>query len=714
MPLNRVAASALLLFAPSFAAAQASSGWDSPRVDSIVRTAVARRLTQLSDTGLIDYQATAHGYLTFLVQLGTGFPTPPKIVRTDQVALEVYWRSPNLGKQRIIGRRDTTLLPTDIRYHRDHLGIVQNNFPNIIRLGDGDEVRDAPHPLSPAGLELYDYRIADSLRISIPGQTFDVYEVKVRPKDATKPRVVGALYLDRTSGQVVRMALSFTRAALIDPQLEDISIVLENALVGGRFWLPRHQEIEIRRTSTWFDYPIRGIIRGRWEVSDYQLNQHLSTFTFAGPTYDQAPPAALRRYPWTGNILDSLPPDVEVTTDEDVRRVQAEARALVRGQALRRAQSMRLAAHGLSDFAQVNRVQGLALGAGVEQRLTGPLWVAGHAQYGIDDHEWRGGGALRWRNGRGADVSLFARRVLADAHDEPQRSGVINSMAAQEFGSDATEPFDVKAAGVTATIPAAGFRWTVALSREEQRGVAVHATPAEGRFASTIGAPRYDPWHLALRADRDVPVKWQGAEFTWSVSGDAYRNTYDSLDYCPPSALLQACAAPARTLGRIAAIADVRRPFGDGGLELRSHTVAAFVGATDQGGRYVPPQFLVYLGGPLTAPGYALHLAGGTRGVSERVEARVPVPFVPISLGTFGRSPARATLAPFVNLAGLDPGVWTELPGGVTRWDHFLPSVGVGVIGLFGIVRLDVARGLKAGGRWTFNIDFAREFWSIL
>jgi hypothetical protein len=29
-------------------------------------------------------------------------------------------------------------------------------------------------------------------------------------------------------------------------------------------------------------------------------------------------------------------------------------------------------------------------------------------------------------------------------------------------------------------------------------------------------------------------------------------------------------------------------------------------------------------------------------------------------------------------------------------------------------VRLDVARGLKAGGRWTFNIDFAREFWSIL
>ena len=34
---------------------------------------------------------------------------------------------------------DTLLLPTDINYHRDHLAIVQNNFPAIIRLGDGTE-----------------------------------------------------------------------------------------------------------------------------------------------------------------------------------------------------------------------------------------------------------------------------------------------------------------------------------------------------------------------------------------------------------------------------------------------------------------------------------------------------------------------------------------------------------------------------------------------
>ena len=58
-----------------------------------------------------------------------GFPTPPKIVKADELELEVYWHAPNLSKQRIVGRRDTLLLPTDIAYHRDHLGIVQNNFP---------------------------------------------------------------------------------------------------------------------------------------------------------------------------------------------------------------------------------------------------------------------------------------------------------------------------------------------------------------------------------------------------------------------------------------------------------------------------------------------------------------------------------------------------------------------------------------------------------
>src|SRR5438045_479164 len=224
--------------------------WNDARTLALVQRTTERRTSPIADTALVDYKATAHGYVTFLAQFGEGFPEPPKIVKADELGLEVYWRAPDLSKQRIMGRRDTLLLPTDINYHRDHLGIVQNNFRNIIRIGEGDEVRDVPHPLSPVGLQVYDFAIHDSLQIRLADRVLDVYEVRVRPKDDRQPRTVGAVYIDKETGEVVRMAFSFTRAALIDKDLEDVSVVLENALIEGRFWLPRRQEIEIRRPGS--------------------------------------------------------------------------------------------------------------------------------------------------------------------------------------------------------------------------------------------------------------------------------------------------------------------------------------------------------------------------------------------------------------------------------------------------------------------------------
>src|SRR5437773_10261010 len=107
------------------------------------------------------------------------------------------------------------------------------------------------------------------------------------------------------------MAFSFTRVAYLDKHLEDLFVVLENGLVGERFWLPRRQEIEIRRTATWMDYPVRGIIRGRWEIGDYKLNTGISYSVFAGDEIVFAPRATLKAYRFpAANILDSLPPDV--------------------------------------------------------------------------------------------------------------------------------------------------------------------------------------------------------------------------------------------------------------------------------------------------------------------------------------------------------------------------------------------------------------------
>jgi hypothetical protein len=687
-----------------------AQAWNDPRVLALVQQATMRRAQQLADTGLMDYRAVAHGYLTFLAQVGEGFPEPPRIIKTDELALEVYWRSPGLSKQLIVGRRDTTLLPTDILYHRDHLGIVQNNFANIIRLGEGDEVRDVPHPLSAMGVGMYDFAITDSLRLTIPGRTIDVYEVKVRPKNDRAPRVIGAVYIDRDGGQVVRMALSFTRASFIDESLEDLSIVLENGLFGTRFWLPRRQEIEIRRGGTWLDYPVRTIIRGRWEISGYQLNLGLPVQAFGPIEFVQAPPQVLQQYPWKGRILDSLPADILSVQDADVRRIQDETRLLVREEALQRVQGTRLSAQGLSDFASVNRVQGLTVGGGLSQRLGSGFAVGGRARYGIDDRLVRGEVDAGWQDAGGLSVRAFGRHDLTDARDVPERSGVLNSIAAQEFGSDATEPYDVRAIGAELTAPMAGLRWRLSADVERQSAVRVHATPVEGTYAPTIAALDYTPLRLHLGIDRPK------AAFGLGIEGRA-AGALEWLHTIDRPACAAACLAGPSEVIRGSLDADLERRFGS--YRAISRTIAA---AAIAPGATVPVQALVFFGGPVTAPGYDLHQIAGTSGISQRVELQLPVPFVAIPLGRFSESPARATLAPFVSLVSVDPSSGLTCtpacapPAGDTpgRTARFFPAAGVGLLSIFDLLRLDVARGFRNGGRWTFSVDVARDLWGIL
>src|ERR1700754_4156279 len=115
------------------------------------------------------------------------------------------------------------------------------------------------------------------------------------------------------------MTPTFTHVAFLDKALEDLSLVLETGLLEGRFWLPSRQEIEIRRKGEWLDYPARGIIRGRWEIGDYKINQSPPPALFAGPEIIQAPPSVLAAYKWQGRILDSLPPDLRAISEPDIQ-----------------------------------------------------------------------------------------------------------------------------------------------------------------------------------------------------------------------------------------------------------------------------------------------------------------------------------------------------------------------------------------------------------
>jgi hypothetical protein len=669
----------------------AQQTWNDTRTRALVERATDRRGRQLADTGLVDYKATAHGYVTFLAQFGEGFPEPPKIVKADELGLEVYWRAPDLSKQRIMGRRDTLLLPTDINYHRDHLGIVQNNFRNIIRIGEGDEVQDVPHPLSPAGLEVYDFAIRDSLQIRLGPRVLDVYEVLVRPKDDRQPRAVGAVYIDRETGEVVRMAFSFTRSALIDKDLEDVSIVLENALIEGRFWLPRRQEVEIRRTGSWLDYPARGIIRGRWEICCYEVNKGIPLTIFSGPEIVMAPAIerAQNPFPFAGHILDSLPSDVRAVTDEDVKKVQDEARALVRAQALSRSRSFALSARRISDFARFNRVEGLALGTGLVQRLGAGLAVVASGRYGFSDEQLKGRGAVEYRTGAGSSLILAAERQYRDAADEQEVSMVRNTIAAQEFGSDYIDTYDVRGISLSGSLARTGWRPSLEYAYERHRPLVVNARPASGTFEPTIPAVKLRESRIKLGLDRPTSLAFGGLELGMH------------LDIAGISTI-RSTAMPRLELLRPSLVVDAQRPVGTSRLLL--HTIAAGVLTGDA----VPAQHLVYLGGPTSGPGYEFHEFVGRGGISQRIEWRFLAPFVPIPLGRYGRAPGTITLAPFVTAVWIDRSAVFKSPR-----QGWYPALGLGALTVFDVLRIDVARGLR-GGRWTFSLDIGRDFWSVL
>ena len=687
---------------PGTPAPAARDGWNDSVTLALVMRATTRRQAQLADTALRDYRALARGFLTFLGQVGEGLSEPPRVIQATQVATEVYWHAPNLSKQRVVGTRDTTVLPTDNDFYRDRYQIVQNNFPEIIRVGEGRDVADVPHPLSARGLAEYEFAVRDSLRIRSGDRTLSVLEVQVRPRDPNAPRLVGALFLDRGDAQVVRMAFTFTRAAYLDKRNEDVSIVLENALVQGRFWLPRRQEVEVRRTGTWMDFPARGIIRGRWEIGDYAVNRDLPLALFGGPELTFDPPAQRRAYAFGGgSVLDSLPADVRLVSDEDVRRVQAQARTLVQQQVLARTRSSALAARRISDFVRVNRVEGLALGAGYAARLGNGLTFTAQGRYGFDDEAVKARVALARRWPAGTTLRLSGYRDFREAGDEPEVSLARNSLAAQEFGSDWTDPYLARGAELAVDVAdVSGLRATFFAGWERQRALGVHARSFSGRYEPTIAAASLRAVRVGMEGERAPTLGPFGGE--WRLAGSIRTSLYGGDLACgtEDAARDRSCD----DVLRAAATLGVERPFGRQRLVSRTSFAAVR-------GEAPPAQELAYFGGPVTAPGYRFHELVGRGGAAQRLEWRTPVPFVPFSLGRYGRAPGTATLAPYAHAAYLHGA--RQRYEGPARGAGWYPSVGAGLYTFFDLVRFDVARGLR-DGRWMFSVDVTRDFWRVL
>ena len=122
-------------------------------------------------------------------------------------------------------------------------------------------------------------------------------------------------------------------------------------------------------------------------------------------------------------------------------------------------------------------------------------------------------------------IRLYGGFDFRDAGDGPERSLLLNSLAAQEIGSDYTDPYHVSVLGAGLTRVLGATRWSIDVAREAHAALTVHAAPAAGSFSPPLAAAE-TRWASAGSAPR---ARATGAAGTaTSISAGAARTTRSS------------------------------------------------------------------------------------------------------------------------------------------------------------------------------------------
>lgn len=651
----------------------AAEGWNTPRVADLVERARVQRQELVVDSAMHSYQADARGFVYFFIDRPDD--DERTLVKADQIALEVFWRAPNDTKQRIVGLRDEKVLPTNIRYHLDHLTVVQDEFGDLIRLGDGDEVAAVLHPAAPGSDRLYDFRLADSLTLTFGSgrEPVRVYEVEVRPRDLEAPGFVGSLYLDRATAAIVRMSFTFTPSSYVDPYLDYIRISLDNGLWLDRFWLPYRQEVELRRELPQLDFLAGSIIRGRFEIGDYRFNDSLPDALFRSRGVAAVPEAERRAFAFEEPLFADLERE-GLAPSPTLQEVEARVRSIVAGQALSGLRESRLHVPSFSDALRYNRAEGLRLGLGTAWRPSDGLAVRAHGGWAFGRDAASGRVGVDGGRTRPATGAALYFDELRDLGPVPGASGLVNSFAAVA-GEDYLDPYFARGGVAYHRFGSPGGPGTVEVRLTREWHEAARQVIGSGDSYPPV-RPIDEGWLSAADVRVELPERRTGASL--SVAGRL--GHHEGRTY----ATGRARVAWARE--------EAFRP-----VPFRAELLAGVVGPD------APAQELALLGGRGTLPGHPYRKQIGDRFWLLTVEAghAVRAPWVEVhAFAAAGRSWLSGE-------RGVPEG-WPGRGDAATR-----ASLGIGVELLWEVLRVDLARGLGAGGDWTvvFEISPRLQRW---
>ncbi len=311
--------------------------------DSAAHTLLLRaRKARLSqDSALVSYDATS--YQRISAGLGIGAFGRDRLMFRREDAARVRWERGVGAYVELKGAR--TAIPVAPPEAQDSAGRDMNfeddaaipYYPGYETLWIGGGVaraqvdeREIIHPLAEGAEAYYTYATGDSMSLRLPdGATIHLRELKVRPRRPRWNVVVGSLWFDVATGQLVRAAFrlaipmdiwavadeeskadrnsdtapAWVRAMLSPMRAQVTAVAIEYGLYDGRFWLPRLQSAEGDAQVSFMHVP-------------FSMQQ---SYTYASVNGRDSLPAIAVRY---APIPDSLPEAVK----DSIRLARRDAR----------------------------------------------------------------------------------------------------------------------------------------------------------------------------------------------------------------------------------------------------------------------------------------------------------------------------------------------------------------------------------------------------
>ncbi len=320
--------------------------------DSTARTLLlrARRARLEQDSALVAYDAMSFQRIS--AGMGIGSFGRDRLIFRHEAATHVRWQQGVGAWVELQGARTALpIAPPDAADSADHDMNLDDPgaipyYPGYESLWIGGGVakaqvdeREIVHPLAGGAEAYYTYATGDSVSLRLPdGKVIQLRELKVRPRHPKWNVVVGSLWFDTATGQLVRAAFRMSipmdiwavadesakadgdkdsdvpvlvKGILSPMKAQVTAVAIEYGLYDGRFWLPRLQSAEGDAQVSFMHVP-------------FKMEQSYRYASVNGR--DSLPPIVVR----DSEIPDSLPESVKDSIREQRRAAQRAERDSIR------------------------------------------------------------------------------------------------------------------------------------------------------------------------------------------------------------------------------------------------------------------------------------------------------------------------------------------------------------------------------------------------